>query len=174
MKLVETDRSKLDELILKNINPEWVSKNIGLVTVKKEDVLLKEDRVVHAAINSDSADFGRAHQDRWQKLQAILAPLSIIFILVGVGIGSYIIFQGYTNAQQATFGYDKYLATQLNQGINQTNAYNAWLYADLKSIQVYGVTVPKNLSPIAPVSQPTGGIGLPTIPSLPSIPRGST
>lgn len=168
-KELESSPDKLEELVLKTVTPDWVQQKIGLVTVKKEDILLKEDRVVHAAINADSADFQKQHLDKWQKLLQIAAPLAVILILVGIGIASYILFQGFTNSQQVTYGYDRYLVTQLNQRINETNAYNAWLYADLKAIQVYGVQVPKNLTPIQQPAAPAST--LPTLPSsLPSIP----
>ena len=92
-------------------------------------MFLREDRVVHAAINSDSADFAAKHQDQWQKLMQLLYPISILIVLIVMAIACYIILDAFTNAQGTTYSYDQYLATQLNQQIQQTNGANAYLYA---------------------------------------------
>ncbi len=166
-KELESSQDKMGEFIIKTINSDWVAKNIGIITLKKEDVLLREDRVVHAAINADSADFAKAHMDRWQKFAQMLVPITICILLIGVGIGSYILYTGFTNSQQATLTYDRFLITELDARINTTNAYNAWLYADLKAIQVYGVQLPTNFTQVTVPPTPTGTSLIPTIPTIP-------
>lgn len=161
------DQSKLDSFLLNIFNTEWVQKNIGIVTMKREDILLREDRVVHAAINSDNAGFATAHMDAWQKLMQVIWPVSLVVMFIAVGLGAYFAYSGFQIAQQTTFGYDQYLATQLNQQITQTNVLNSWLYQELNAINVYGVKVPQNLSTIKPIST-NGGSGLPTLPSAPT------
>lgn len=161
------DQSKLDEFLLKTFDSDWVQRNIGIVTMKREDILLREDRVVHAAVNSDNAGFAMAHMDAWQKLMQVIWPISLIAMFIAIGLGAYFAYSGFQIAQQTTFGYDQYLATQLNQQITQTNALNTWLYQELAAINVYGVKVPQNLTGIRPIST-NGGSGLPTLPSAPT------
>ena len=170
---IDKNPAAFDELILKQINTEWVQKNIGLITLKKEDVLLREDRVVHAAINADSADFAKNHMDNWQKLAAMLYPITVIIILIGFSIGAYILYQSITTNNQMAFADQKFMLDQLNSRINETNYYNQWLYQDLKAIQVYGVQVPKNLTLVRMPTNSSGQGGslLPTsVPSIPSSP----
>ncbi len=159
-----SEPGSFDELVLKAIDTEWVTKNIGLVTIKKEDVLLREDRVVHAAINSDSADFSKAHMDKWQKLMQVLYPMSIIAIIIAFSIGAYIQYNGQSQYQQQTYQQSHALYQQWAQIINQTNAENQWLFADLKAVNVYGIQPPKNLTPINPVVNSSSGSILPSVP----------
>jgi hypothetical protein len=156
------DQTKFDEFLIKLFDVQWVERNVGIVTTKREDILLREERVVHAAINSDNAGFAEAHKDAWQKLQQIINAMALPIILIAIGLGAYFAYSGFQIAQQTTFGYDQYLATQLNQQISQTNALNSWLYQELAAINVYGVKAPQNLSTVKPI---TTGTVLPSTPT---------
>lgn len=156
------DPAKLDEFLLTAFDVEWVRNHIGIVNMKREDILLREERVVHAAINSDNAGFAEAHKDNWQKLQQVINAMALPIVLIAIGLGAYFAYSGFQLSQQTTYGYDQYLATQLNQQITQTNALNAWLYAELKALNVYGIKPPANVSLIRPI---TNTSVLPTIPT---------
>ncbi len=159
---ITKDPSKLDDVLLQIVDQEWVKRNIGLVDVRKEDVLLREDRVVYDAINQDNKTFGLAHMDAWAKLLQVLWPVVIIALVIATGIGAYIMYQGYTQAQQAQVAMDQQLVNNYNHAINATNMENIYLYEVIKAINVYGVPAPKNLTPVGTITAPAS--------SIPSIP----
>lgn len=157
-KELQDDPSKLDDFILKIVNQDWVKANIGIVDIRKEDVLLREDRVVYDAISQDNKTFGLAHMDNWQKLAMLLWPVTVIAIVVGASIGMYVVYQGFQQAQQQQLVQNQQLVNNYNHAINTTNQENMYLYEVIRAINVYGVPTPKNLTPLGTPTAPASSI----------------